>query len=206
MRIPTPPAQADATAPEQIIVRFRKHGRHLALPVVALLLAAGLGGFYIGKFDTLWQNLLVALGVVVLFGAGFVVPLVKWLAERTTITTKRVIMLSGLATRVRTELPIMRVRSVATRRSMLQRLHGSGDIKLAVTGEDTEVLLSDVPGVIDIAEALQALVQTSIQEAARATGFYTQAPQHSAAPAFPHPTPGAEAAESNSRFTARRRL
>lgn len=166
-----------ADQPEQILMRFRRHGKALFWPVVALLLTGLLGGMYLGSFAALWQNLLLAAGLAVLVIAGFVIPLAGWFAAKSTITTTRVISRSGVVTRVRQEVAINRVRSISSRRSLLQRLTGSGNIALYIVGADEPLLLADVPDVKNIAEVLQQLVAESYRQDRAQTGYYSAMPQ-----------------------------
>ncbi|MDO4241359.1 MAG: PH domain-containing protein [Microbacteriaceae bacterium] len=171
--------------PERLVVKFRRHGRNLTLPVIALWAAAALGGRFIGSFEQIWANLLVAAGVLALVILGFLVPFLKWLAQRTIITTRRVIVRSGVITRSRSELAISRVRSVSTTRGPHQRMIGSGNIALAVIGDDAVLDLHDVPGINNVAEVLRQLTEASHQAAARAAGFYTAAPGSQNRTGFP---------------------
>ena len=219
---PYPPQQE---TPEQIVTRFRAHGRKLALPVIALLLLAGLGGYFIGFFEQLWLNILIAVLIAAALIFAVIMPLLSWLASRTTITTKRVIVRSGLMTRSRSEVALTRLRTISSHRSLGQRLVGAGDIELTVAGGEPALHLLDVPAAKETAELLQFLLERCYSAngygaagygtggygaggygpagysgdygsgPARHTGFYTQPPQ-------------AQQADPQGRggFTARRRM
>lgn len=165
------PGAAQPEQPEQILVRFRRHGKILFWPVMALLLASFLAGMFLGAFAQQWQNILLGCALCVLVIAGFAVPFVGWLGARSTITTKRVIARSGIFTRTRQEIFINRVRAVNSRRSLLQRLCGSGDIEIYIIGGSDPLLLADVPGVKDISEILQSLVEVSYLRDSAGAGF-----------------------------------
>ncbi|WP_166986943.1 PH domain-containing protein [Canibacter zhoujuaniae] len=181
--------------PERIIVRFRRHGAVLTGPLLVLLICAVLAGAFIGKFAAAWANLLVASGIALLLIVGFVVPFFKWFAGRTTITTRRVIVRGGVFTRTREEISIVQVRTVASRRSPLQRLVGAGDIDLTVTDSDAMRLIN-VPGIAAISEVLQEQIEKHYNAQARTqTGYY----------AGGVPQPNVPQADAGSSFVARRR-
>lgn len=153
------PAPASYAQPEVVVVRFRRHGRRLVLPALVLLVVAAVAGYWVGRFPESWMNLAAAAGAAaagVLLG---IVPILSWMAGRTTVTTRRVIVRSGLFVRHRSELALARVREVRQRRSLGQRLWGTGSIDLLHGAE--RLVLRDVPGVSDTAEVLQELMERS---------------------------------------------
>ena len=164
-----PAAAVTPAQPEEIIVRVRRHGRHLALPVLLLWLIAGFGGFYIGTLPEPWMNVAAAGGALALIAFGVIGPLLGWLARRTVVTTRRVIMHRGFFVRHRSEVSLARVREVRSKQNPVQRLWGSGDIDLLVGSES--VRLTDVPTVNSIHAAIQELSELSYDEQLRATSF-----------------------------------
>lgn len=174
------PTPAHYAQPEAVVLRFRRHGRRIVLPVLALIAIAGVAGFWVGRLPEAWMNILAgsgaALGALVLG----LIPILAWLAARTTVTTRRVIVRSGLFARHRAEVPLGRVREVRSRRSLGQRLAGSGTIELLHGVEKVE--LEDVPAVAETAEALQELMERSFVAESRAQQSLAAAsaaqPQH----------------------------
>lgn len=151
------PAPVTTARPEVVVLRFRRHGRHLFLPVLLLIAVPGVTAFFAGTFPESWMNVLLLVGgaaVFVLFG---LLPVLAWLARRTTVTTSRTIVQRGLFVRHRSEVPLARVREVRTRQGLWKRIWGAGDIDLHVGAE--VAVLQDVPGVRAVADALQDLVQ-----------------------------------------------
>ncbi|PRI11306.1 PH domain-containing protein [Leucobacter massiliensis] len=159
---PAPPGYDQA---EMVVLRFRRHGHRLVPPVIALGVIAAAAGYWVGALPEAWMNVLAGVGAAVLALVLGVLPVLGWLARRTTVTTRRVILRRGLFAHHRTELGVGRVREVCTRRGPLQRLRGSGDIELL---HGTESLrLDDVPGVAHIADALRELVERNYAHATR---------------------------------------
>ncbi|MGK0741583.1 PH domain-containing protein [Leucobacter sp. Z1108] len=163
-----PPIQA-----ESVVLRLRRHGRALTLPVLILAALAVAAGFWVGALPEAWMNLAAAGGaaaLALLLGVG---PVLSWLTRRTIITNRRVIARSGVFVQHRSEVPLSRVREVRSRRTLVQRMFGSGDIELVggAGGVGGSTVLRDVPGFDAVADALQELVEQDFTRAqANASG------------------------------------
>jgi uncharacterized membrane protein YdbT with pleckstrin-like domain len=151
---------------EVVVARLRRHGRRLFWPSVALVAMAGAAGYFFGRFPETWQNLLVLGIAAVLALLLWLVPLISWLACNYTITTRRIILRSGILVRVRQELLHSRAHDVTVRKSGLQSLFRSGDV-LINTGLDRPVVLRDVPTADLVQAALHDLIETSYGTAER---------------------------------------
>lgn len=163
------PAPASFARPEVVVLRFRRHGRRLAFPLFVLIAVSAAAGFWVGSLQEPWMNLLAGAGAVLVALLLGLLPILSWLAHRTTVTTSRVIMRRGLLSRHRSEVPLVRVREVRLRQRLAQRVWGAGDIDLLYGAES--YALHDVPGSARIADALQELVQRNF--AAGAAGAAT---------------------------------
>ncbi len=155
MSLPAPPAAPIEV--EAIVVRLRRHGRRLLLPVAVLIATAGAAGYWVGSLPEPWMNLAAAGGaalVALVLGIG---PILGWLATRVTITTRRVIVRRGFFVHHRSELPLARVREVRMRRGPVQRMFGSGDVELVV-GVEAPAVLRDIPGPVAVVDALHELI------------------------------------------------
>ncbi|WP_241156337.1 PH domain-containing protein [Leucobacter chromiireducens] len=159
------PVPASYEQPEVVVLRFRRHGRRLLLPAIVLIAIAGLAGFWVGQFATGWVNLAAALGAALFALLLGVLPMLSWLAGRTTVTTRRVIVRRGLFVRHRTELALGRVREVRQRRSIGQRFWGAGNVELLHGAE--KLVLDDVPGFAVTADALHELMERSFAHESR---------------------------------------
>ncbi|MBL3699039.1 PH domain-containing protein [Leucobacter luti] len=174
------PAPASHAHPEVVVLRFRAHARRIVLPALVLIAVAAAAGFWVGRLPEAWMNLAAAAGaglVALLLG---VLPILGWLAGRTTITSRRVIVRRGLFVRHRWELALARVREVRQRRSIGQRLWGTGSIDLLHGAE--RMVLDDVPGTDETAEALQELVERNFAYESRLHQASAGLPPFPAAP------------------------
>jgi len=150
-----------APAPETVVARLRPHSRALFLPTVALLADIGAVSYLAGSFPEQWMNLLVvgAGAVVALLAFGF--PVLRWLSQNDTITTRRVVIRSGVLVRSRQELLHSRGYDVTVRQAGLQLLFRSGDVIIS-TGNGHPVVLRDVPHAELVQSALHELMEASL--------------------------------------------
>lgn len=154
---------------ETPIVSLRRHGRVLTLPVIVLLVLAAAAGYFAGGLPESWMNWAAGLGALalaLLLGVG---PVLGWLANRATITNRRVIVRRGFFVHRRTEIPLSRVREVRSKRGPVQRMFGSGDVELVV-GVDAPTVLRDVPGATAVGDALQELIERDYLSGGAAAG------------------------------------
>ncbi|MFM2353344.1 MAG: hypothetical protein RLZZ608_750 [Actinomycetota bacterium] len=130
--------------PERAIARLRPHARALTWPAIALIVVVGVGTYAALAFDELWQSLTVLAGAITAATLFWVLPLLRWLSTQYLITTRRVVLRSGLFVRTRHEVLLSRSYDVTVRQAGLQPAFRSGDV-LITTGADRPVVLRDVP-------------------------------------------------------------
>ena len=131
-------------APEQVIVRLRRSGRHLVWPAIFFVALCFGTGYWWNRFPAPWINTalpIVAAGLTVLLS---LLPLIFWLNRVTIITNRRLIVTQGFLVRERTEFLLGRASDAAIRRRPVQLLSGSGDVIVHAGAEGTMVL-RDVP-------------------------------------------------------------
>ena len=145
-------------AQETVIARLRPHGRALFWPTVLLLAVAAALGFFEGALPEEWQNIAVLIAGGVIAVVGWLAPLCRWLACNYTITTRRIVVRSGVLVRVRQELLHSRAHDVTVRKNSLQSLFGSGDV-LVSSGLDRPVVLRDVASANLVQAALHDLME-----------------------------------------------
>lgn len=154
---------SDAPATESVIARLKPHRRALVFPTV-LLLAVVFCLFYFGGRFLLraaeWQQLAALIAAATLIVAGWLIPLLGWASTSYTITTRRVVLRSGLLTRSRQELLHSRGYDVTVRRTVGQRLMGSGDVVMGA-GPDHTVTMRDVASAGLVQEVLHDLVEAA---------------------------------------------
>lgn len=156
-----PAAAAQPAAPvERVVARVRRHARILILPALLLVATAGAATYFAVTLPEVWQRIAVgglALLVVVL---GCLAPFLAWLTRRTTITTRRIILRSGVFARIRQELLHSRGYDVTVRRTWAQSAFGSGDV-LVNTGLEHPFVIRDVPKPFEVQAALDELMEAA---------------------------------------------
>lgn len=149
-----------AARPESVIARLRPHGRAIFWPCVALIAIAAAAGYFAGRLPEAWENLAVLGLAALLVFLLWVLPVLAWLGRNYTITTRRVILRSGILVRVRQEILHSRSYDVTVRRTGLQSLFRSGDVRINA-GLDHPVVLRDVPNADAVQAALHDLVDAA---------------------------------------------
>jgi uncharacterized membrane protein YdbT with pleckstrin-like domain len=149
---------------EAVIARLRPHGRALFWPCVLLIGVAFAAGYYYGRFPEPWENLAVLGGAALLVILLWLFPLLTWLSRNYTITTRRIILRSGVLSRVRQELLHSRSFDVTVRKRGLQGLFGSGDVEIN-GGPDRLVVMRDVPKANLVQAALHDLIDAAAPRA-----------------------------------------
>ncbi len=151
--------------PEVVVARLRSHGRALVLPSLVLVADAAALGYFGGTLAEPWQNWLVLGGAVLVAVLFFLLPLIAWLGRNYTITTRRIVLRSGVLVRTRQELLHSRGYDVTVRKSGLQGAFGSGDV-LINTGLEHPVVLRDVPGANLVQATLHDLMELAVNPVA----------------------------------------
>jgi uncharacterized membrane protein YdbT with pleckstrin-like domain len=147
---------------EEIVLSMRTHAKALILPAVVLIVLAALGGFFtaiLGDSSTEgW--VVVAIWVLVVLGmlVWSVAPFVRWLTTEYTITSKRVLLTSGVFTRKGRAIPLYRVNDVTFQKGLLDRVVGCGTLVISDASEQSGMRLNDVPRIEWVHRQLTDLV------------------------------------------------
>lgn len=151
---------ADETAePERVVAKFRAHGRRLFFPTILLIAVAGATGYFSSWFPVEWQNWAVLAAGALLAVLFFLVPAVRWLSTRYVITTRRIILRRGLLVNTRSELMLVRAGDITVRKSLLQAMFRSGDVRIG-TGPGEFSVLRDVPRADLVSEVIGDLLES----------------------------------------------
>lgn len=156
----SPSGRSAPPSPEEVVARLRPHARALFWPTVALLVDIAAVSYFADSFPEQWMNLLLLAGGALVALLFFVFPVLRWLAQNDTITTRRIVIRSGVVVRSRQELLHSRGYDVTVRQAGLQLLFRSGDV-LINTGLEHPVVLKDVPNAHLVQSALHDLMEAS---------------------------------------------
>ncbi|MGC5168070.1 PH domain-containing protein [Luteimicrobium sp. DT211] len=151
-------ADTHLTDGEDVVLELRTHAKALFWPIVLLvvLVAAVAVTAALGAPA-------IAVGVVgvVAFLLACVVVLprwVRWLTTRYVVTTKRVLVRSGVVTRIGRDIPLYRINDIASERGLLDRMFGCGTLVVSDASEKPGLVLHDVPDVEDVQVRLHELL------------------------------------------------
>jgi uncharacterized membrane protein YdbT with pleckstrin-like domain len=131
---------------EKLVLKVHRHwillARALVVPAIMLLLAAGVGvaGASLGDARPLLALLLLAVA-----GLWMIVAWVRWSATSLTLTDQRVLLESGILSRVSKVIALDRVQDVSTQESLLGRLIGYGTVEIDAAGASGNEILDHVP-------------------------------------------------------------
>ena len=146
---------------ERIVARLRPHARVLFWPSLVLIVGVAAVAYFTGSFPEEWQNLALLAGGGLLLLVIWLAPLLTWLSKRYIITTRRIVMRTGVLTRTRQELLHSRGYDITVRKGALQSMFGSGDV-LINTGLEHPVVLRDVPNADLVQGTLHDLMERSM--------------------------------------------
>jgi uncharacterized membrane protein YdbT with pleckstrin-like domain len=148
---------------EDVVFDLHPHWKVMFRPVLVVVVTIFAGAFISAKIpDGGTQGparlavLLVGIAVIGMFA---VLPFVRWRTTHFVLTTKRVIMRSGLLARSGRDIPLFRVNDVTFGHSAWERLFGAGTLTVESAGERGQVTLGDIPHVEAVQRELYRLVE-----------------------------------------------
>jgi uncharacterized membrane protein YdbT with pleckstrin-like domain len=136
---------------EVVVVSVRTHWKTLIAPaVLAVLVVAAavfatalLPGGEVGRW--LGYGVLAIAAVAIL--TWTVWPFLAWLTATYTVTNRRLITRQGVVTRTGRDIPLTRINDVSYERGLTDRLLGCGTLVVKSAGEQSQIVLPDVPHV-----------------------------------------------------------
>jgi membrane protein YdbS with pleckstrin-like domain len=157
-RLPTP--APGVPTPELRIARFRSHARRLVWPSLALVIIAGVTGYFYGNLPAPFENWMLLGAAAALVLLLVLLPFLSWWSRTYTITTRRVIEHSGVFGGRSRELSHVRGYSIQLKRGPIQRLWGAGTLVLS-NGIDEPMRLANIPSIDLVHECLVDQVEVN---------------------------------------------
>ena len=147
---------------ETILLSTRTHAKALILPAVALIVLAAVGGFLTAILGDSSTERWVVIGIWVAVGIGMLVwsvmPFIRWITTEYTITSKRLLLTSGVVSRSGRAIPLYRINDVSFEKGLLDRLLGCGTLIVHDASEMSGMRLTDVPRIEWVHRQLTDLV------------------------------------------------
>lgn len=136
-------------ADEYEVLHTRTHAKALLGPALALIGTGALVGAGTAIIPTDYRpfgQVAVLLLGAALAGWASVRPFLRWWSTTYSLTNRRLVMRTGVLTRVSVDLPLWRIADVSAERSLGDRILGCGTLVARTAGEGA-VELRDVPEV-----------------------------------------------------------
>jgi uncharacterized membrane protein YdbT with pleckstrin-like domain len=152
---------------EEIVLDLRPHWRRVAIPVVLIPLVIGVASYL--WFIAPGGNTQGPVHIAVLVVAVAVLlwwslrPWLRWLTTRYVLTTRRVVMRTGVVARHGRDIPLTRVNDVSFSHTMIERMFRSGTLVIESAGDRGQVILVDCPDVESVQRELYGLVEDETQ-------------------------------------------
>jgi uncharacterized membrane protein YdbT with pleckstrin-like domain len=151
------------TDDEEVVLHLHPHARAAVRPVVVLVVAlAAVLGVWIMLPPTTGGLIGVSVvGAVALFMAltRGVWPLLVWRSTHYVFTDERILLQDGVIARERRDLPLNRVNDHAMSQTLLDRMLGSGTLRIDSIG-DRSAVLAAVPHAQHVQTLLYQLIET----------------------------------------------
>ena len=142
---------------EKLVLVLRRHVKVLLVPFLIFVGVAVLIGLSILIPGQPWPLIVVgALGLVVLIRWTFW-PLVVWANTTYAITTRRLIIRTGVLNRSGHDMPLSRLNDVSFSHNIVERMLGCGTLVVESAGEQGQLKLEDVPKVELVQHTLHRL-------------------------------------------------
>lgn len=154
---------------EEVVAHLHPHWSALAWPVVRLLAVVG-GASYLaalvpdGPRQGTVRLVLLGLALAVL-AVAVLRPVLRWRTTHVVLTTARVLVREGVLTRRGRDVGLSRITDVSSRRTLRERLLGTGTVTVESAGDGGPLVLARVPDPDGVQALLARLVE---DDAARA--------------------------------------
>jgi uncharacterized membrane protein YdbT with pleckstrin-like domain len=135
---------------ERVVVHKHPHWKAVVVPVLVLLVVVAAASFLAAVVRTqswaLWAWLGLTCAGLALVGRFTLLPVVRWRTTHLVITDRRVLVREGVLTRQGIDIPLHRINSVHLRRTLVERILGSGTL-VVESDSDEQLEFDDVPRV-----------------------------------------------------------
>lgn len=119
---------------EVLVLDLRPHWLAIAVPTLALL-AACVVGILVAAAGWPKALLVIALVLIVVALANFLLKLLGWSNTNFVLTSDRIITRRGVLTKSGIEIPLERINTVFFDQRLIERMVGAGDLAIESAGE-----------------------------------------------------------------------
>jgi uncharacterized membrane protein YdbT with pleckstrin-like domain len=142
---------------EQLVLVLRRHVKAVFWPVIVLVLCVA--AFGVALWLNGWGIPAWIVGVVAALIAlrGFLWPFLVWWNQTYAITTRRLILRTGVLNRSGHDMPLTRLNDVSFEHTLFERMLGCGTLVVESAGERGQLKLDDIPKVEVVQRTLYRL-------------------------------------------------
>ena len=144
---------------EDVVLDMHPHWKRLVLPLLSLVVVLALAGYLLAVVDDGRLQVVIAVAAVVLLVAVTVVPFLRWRTTLFVVTTRRVVVRTGVLARQGRDVPLSRINDITFSHSLFERILGCGTLVVESAGERGQVVLTEVPNVEQVQRTLYDLVE-----------------------------------------------
>ena len=144
---------------EDVVLDMHPHWKRLVLPVLSLVIVLALAGYLFAVVDDGRLQVVVAVAAVVLLVAFTIVPFLRWRTTLFVVTTRRVVVRTGVLARQGRDVPLSRINDITFSHSLFERILGCGTLVVESAGERGQVVLTEVSNVEQVQRTLYDLVE-----------------------------------------------
>ena len=144
---------------EDVVLDMHPHWKRLVLPVLSLVVVLALAGYLLAVVDDGRLQVVVAVAAAVLLVAFTIVPFLRWRTTLFVVTTRRVVVRTGVLARQGRDVPLSRINDITFSHSLFERMLGCGTLVVESAGERGQVVLTEVPNVEQVQRTLYDLVE-----------------------------------------------
>jgi membrane protein YdbS with pleckstrin-like domain len=148
---------------EELVVDTHPHWKALIVPAIVLPVVVGLacwGFFAMTDFSgRKYAQIAVAVIALAVIVWACVFPWLRWRTTRFIVTSRRVVIRTGVITRTGRDIPLTRVNDVTYTHGPIDRLLGCGTLLIESGGERGQLVVNELPHVAAIQRRLSDLVE-----------------------------------------------
>jgi uncharacterized membrane protein YdbT with pleckstrin-like domain len=151
------------TEGEHIVLRLHPHWKTVLRPTLLLaviIVAVIVALVYLpASADTAAVRLGIGVAAVLLALVFTLVPFLRWRTTTYELTNRRLRLRSGILTRRGRDFPLARISDVSFSHGVLDRILGCGRLVVESAGEHGQLVLTEIPRVVDVQARLFQLVE-----------------------------------------------
>lgn len=111
--------------------------------------------------NLLFMSMLVVVALTI---AAVTVRVLQQQFTAYILTNRRLIVEDSLVSRAQKSLPLDRIQGISYRQNFIERIFGLGTVMLAANGENSPIHMQDLKAYIQLAEQIEAAVETQSRE------------------------------------------